>query len=161
LVDLSALSNELLQGHATTNVADEKLNADLRLVEIAQNYAREIAADLKSDYEAKKQENKDSKVDVVKNAAFLVASPAAFVAEVKNGVANGHIDANEAFVIGVAIAIPVVFHKRAMHLFNTAKKAICDVPSNLRAIPAAVGKDMRVVYVREIVKERTSEPPSI
>ena len=156
-VDLSELADAVLKQNLDTSILDQELNANLRIIEIAHGYMKEISECLKEDYDAKKKENGENKVDVVKNAAFLIATPAAFVAGVKNGVGNGHIDANEALILGFVVAVPVVYHKKVASLFAKAKKVICDVPATIRALPAAAGNDMRVVYVREIIKDRTHD----
>lgn len=155
--DLANYQLAILEKHTETPILDKELNADLKIVEIAHGYLSQIEETLKRDYEAKKKESGENKIDVVKNAAFLIATPAAFVAGVKNGVGNGHIDANEALVLGVVVAIPVVYHKKMTNLFAKAKKAICGLPTSVRALPVAVGNDMRVVYVREIIKESTND----
>jgi hypothetical protein len=52
--------------------------------------------------------------------------------------------------------IPTVFHKSVHKLFSKAAKGVCSIPTGLRAVPASIGNDMRVVYVREIIKEKTN-----
>jgi hypothetical protein len=116
----------------------------------------EIQNLLTKDYETRQREAESKKVDVIKNATFILGVPGLFVAGVKNGIGNGHVDVNEAMLIGFAVSIPTAFHKSVRKLFSKAAKGICSVPTGLRAIPASIGNDMRVVYVREVIKEKTN-----
>ena len=116
----------------------------------------EIQTLLARDHEIKQREADGKKVDVVKNATFILGIPGLFVTGVRNGIGNGHLDVNEAMLIGFAVSIPTVFHKSVRKAFSNVANNVCAVPRGLRAMPASIGDDMRTVYIRETIRETTT-----
>jgi len=144
--------------HADAHPEDAtKVDALLEKFKLIDKDEDSIRDVLNQDRLEKEQEKKDKKVDLIKNVTFLLGVPGVFVTGVKNGVGNGHIDQNEALLIGFAISIPTIFHKSIRSAFSKGAKALCSVPSVIKAIPAAVSNDMRIVYVREMIKDAKNQ----
>jgi hypothetical protein len=102
--DLANYQLAILEKHTETPILDKELNADLKIVEIAHGYLSQIEETLKRDYEAKKKESGENKIDVVKNAAFLIATPAAFVAGVKSVMNEKHKKPSDKWFLLMAFA---------------------------------------------------------
>jgi hypothetical protein len=154
--ELSQIAHGLVDHKKAVPADAKEVDSSFKIFDLVRGYEREIHECLNRDLDAKKKAASDNKFDYVKNVAFILSVPGLFITGVKNGVGNGHIDVNEALVLGFAVSIPTVFHKKTKSLFSKAAKNICSVPTALMAVPASIGSDMRVVYVREIVKEKTN-----
>ena len=154
--DLSELSVKLLKQKREKGIDDTNIDAELRMIEIARGYEKEIREYLDADYKAKQAENGGA-VDVVKNVTFIFGLPAAFITGVKNGIGNDQIDIHQALILGFAVSIPTVFHKKVGSLFSQTAKAVCSVPEGIRAIPASIRDDMRFVYVRTVALKKGNE----
>jgi hypothetical protein len=139
-----------------TPAQETSVNAVIADLDRLNGFVVEIQTLIAKDCDSKQREAESKKVDLIKNATFFFGIPGLFVTGVKNGIGNGHIDVNEAMLIGFAVSIPTVFHKSVHKLFSKAAKGVCSIPTGLRAVPASIGNDMRVVYVREIIKEKTN-----
>ena len=163
LKELQAMSNDISQialelvAHKGGMTAEEKAaDNNFRAIELVRSYERDIKDCLTVDRDALKKAATDEKIDYIKNITFLFGIPIGFVASVKNGVGNGQVDANDAMIVGFAVSIPTVFHKSIKAGFKAAAKEIREAPATLRAIPASIGNDIRVVYAREVIKEKTN-----
>ena len=154
--EISDIARKIGENKKVLPSDDPQLNADIKMFEITRGYELEILEFLNRDLDAKREIEKERKIDYIKNMTFLFGLPIGFVAGVKNGVGNGHIGTNEALVFGFAISIPTVFHKSAKSVFSKVAKGICAVPATLRAVPAYVGNDIRVLYAKELIKEKTN-----
>lgn len=134
----------------------EKVDNLLSRFDILHNYEHDIQDCLNRDLDAKRKAASDAKFDYVKNVAFILSVPGLFVTGVKNGIGNGHINVNEAMVIGFAVSVPTVFHKSVKSFFSKVANAVCAVPTALLAVPASFDNDMRIYYVKEIIKKKTN-----
>jgi hypothetical protein len=88
-------------------------------------YIQHIADALDRDYATRHAAEDRAKIDVVKNASFLLAATGGFIAAAKAGVGNGVVSVTQAAAIGMGASGGVLARKKIAKGFVTVGKYIC------------------------------------
>jgi len=111
------------------------------------SYTRDMNKILADDLlEQHRIEDKHS-IDIVKNVTFLVATPAAFVTAVKNGLGDGLLNVYQAAGAGMILSSAIVSRKKIYKAFKEAGKNICATPRQIR-------NSFMLYYMREVMNEK-------
>ena len=88
------------------------------------------------------------RIDLIKEATFLLLPPTAFMTAVDKGIGNGYISIYQAATAGFIVSGSVVFRKKIFQAFRDTAKAVSFLPQQIK-------DSFLLYYAREMIAERT------
>lgn len=130
--EISEILASLLGSHTLLAEFKTEANALCQRCRELKSYTNNMQDILLADLAMQKKDEKDEKIDVVKNATFLVAMPAAFVGLLKGGVGEGYVTSSQAALAGGVFGTSILLRKSLMARFKRVTAEICGVPQQVK-----------------------------
>lgn len=131
-IEIGEILDSLLEGSGISAEFKSEANTLCQRCRELGYYTRDMHKVLSEDLAERHRIEEKKTIDVIKNATFFFAIPAAFITAVKNGFFSEHVNAYQAAESGLGVSTAILARKKIRTAFKSVGKSICDTPQQIR-----------------------------